>query len=161
MSKWLTELTSMRNNHFPALRILQLTLLYTVLTIILHTVLYTTLYFVLYIVLYSVLQPETAWFPEEHFFLPVFSKLFLTILLYSGLYTEHYSVYSTVNNTLQNILSVQYLPCLLTNVLLNLHFTDLYTIMYIMYIMYIIMFTVFVLGQDEEGVPDGEAQENS
>ena len=42
----------MRNNHFPALFILQLTLLYTVLTIILHTVLYTTLYIVLYIVMY-------------------------------------------------------------------------------------------------------------
>ena len=54
-SKWLAELTYlMRNNHFPALFILQITILYTVLTIILHTVLYTTLYIVLYTVLYTV-----------------------------------------------------------------------------------------------------------
>ena len=53
---WLAELTYlMRNNHFPASFILQLTLLYTLLTIILHTVLYTTMYIVLYIVLYIVM----------------------------------------------------------------------------------------------------------
>ena len=63
-SKWLAELTYlMRNNHFSASCILQLTLLYTVLNIIIHTVLYNTLYVVLYIVLYIVMyRPDLKFF---------------------------------------------------------------------------------------------------
>ena len=48
----------MRNNHFTASCILQLTLLYTVLNIILHTVLYNTLYIVQYTVPYTLLYKD-------------------------------------------------------------------------------------------------------
>ena len=60
-SKWLAELTYlMRNNHFTASCILQLTLLYTVLNIILHTVLYNKLYIVLYTVPYTLLYKDAG-----------------------------------------------------------------------------------------------------
>ena len=84
----------MRNKYFPALFMLQLTLVYTTLTIILRTLLYTTFYMFLYIVLYIV-KYIVMYRPDYKIF---FDYAFSTIPAWIVYWASYCTVYCVKKN---------------------------------------------------------------